>query len=184
MLYLAQNSAVQTKLQAELDAALGSPQSIGDDRDEPMLASHEVVKSLPYLRDVINEGLRLFSTLGIGLPRLVQGDGLTILGRTFAPGTVVSVSTYALHHDKTIWGDDAESFSPDRWEKGNREGLMKAFAPFSTGPRYASLSSGRGASERDTGHAWARTSHSWRCRFLSPPYSIVTKSGRHILRHQ
>lgn len=144
MLYLAQNPAVQTKLQAKLDAALGSPQSIGDDRDEPALASHEDIKNLPYLRDVINEGLRLFSTLGIGLPRLVQGDGLTILGRTLTPGTVVSVSTYVLHHDKMIWGDDAESFNPDRWAKGSREELMKGFAPFSTGPRYAPMSSGPG----------------------------------------
>lgn len=31
-------------------------------------------------------------------------------------GQLVNLSTYALHRDKSFWGDDAESFRPERWE--------------------------------------------------------------------
>lgn len=134
MFYLAQNLSAQAKLQAELDSVLGAPH-MPKTEEEPVLGSYEVLKSLPYLQDVVNEGLRLFSIIGLGLPRVVPEGGLTILGRVFAPRTVISVPSYVVHHDKVIWGDDADSFNPDRWAKGDRATLMKAFTPFSIGPR-------------------------------------------------
>ena len=100
------------------------------------LATYEQLKNLPYLQDVISEGLRLFSTVGIGLPRVVPEGGLTILGHVFEPGTILSVPTYTVHRDKEVWGDDANEFVPDRWSRGNRNVMQKAFAPFSIGPRY------------------------------------------------
>lgn len=131
--YIAHNPVVQARLQAELDEALVSP--VFDSREEPVLATYEQIKGLSYLQDVVNEGLRVFSTVGLGLPRIVPDGGLTVLGRTLSPGTVVSVPTYVLNRDKSIWGDDAEYFNPDRWANGNKAAMLKAFAPFSTGPR-------------------------------------------------
>lgn len=136
--YLAQNPAAQAKLQVELDKALGPPCALDGDND-PAIVSYDQVKNLSYLLDVVNEGLRLFSAVGLGLPRVVPESGLAVLGRRFAPGTVVSVPTHVVHHDKTIWGDDAESFNPDRWTEGDKTAMMEAFAPFSVGPRYAHL---------------------------------------------
>lgn len=123
-----------------MDEALGSPNVVDDD-SKPTIVSYESVKNLPYLQDVVNEGLRLFSAVGVGLPRVVPEGGLTILGHTFPPGTVVSVPVYVVHRDKAAWGDDVESFNPDRWAKGDKTEMMRAFAPFSIGPRCAAVTS-------------------------------------------
>ena len=74
---------VQQKLQRELDEALGN--------DDDPVSTFEQVKRLPYLEAVINESLRLHSTSGIGLPRIVPEGGLTVCGRFFPEGTVLSV---------------------------------------------------------------------------------------------
>lgn len=83
----------------------------------------------------MNEGLRLFSTIGLGLPRVVPENGLVVLGEAFAPGTIVSVPTYVTHHDEAIWGEDSWAFNPERWQTGDKAVMAKAFAPFSVGPR-------------------------------------------------
>jgi benzoate 4-monooxygenase len=119
---------VLPKLQAELDAAIpaGVP-----------VASFAAVKDLPYLHAVINETLRIHSTSSLGLPRVVpvDGPGIDILGHHFPGGTVLSVPSYTIHHSTEIWGDDAEQFVPERWERGISEAQKNAFIPFSYGPR-------------------------------------------------
>ena len=65
---------VQAKLRKELDAILGTPGS------DCVVATYEQLKNVTYLQDVINEGMRLHSTVGIGLPRIVPENGLTIAG--------------------------------------------------------------------------------------------------------
>ena len=63
---------------------------------------------------------------------------MTILGKYFPPGTVLSVPTYSIHRDKEIWGEDVESFRPERWVEGGDGDvslMQKAFNPFSFGPR-------------------------------------------------
>lgn len=118
---------MQQKLQRELDLALGND-------DEPV-ATFEAVKHLPYLEGVINEGLRVHSTSGIGLPRVVPEGGVTVLGQYFPAGTVLSVPTYTVHRDAETWGADADAFRPERWDECAKEAVQKAFNPFSFGPR-------------------------------------------------
>lgn len=107
------------------------------------VAPYESVKDLPYLDAVINEGNRLHSTVGAGLPRVVGAGGADILGRHFEEGTVVSVPGYHVHRDEAIWGPDAATFRPERWIEATGERkkrMMEAFVPFSVGPRYAAVS--------------------------------------------
>ncbi|PSS34123.1 hypothetical protein PHLCEN_2v1833 [Hermanssonia centrifuga] len=130
--FLAQNPNIQAKLQEVLDQVLGPP---GGDSENGDVASYNEIKNIEYLQDVINEGLRLHSTVGVGLPRVVPESGMTVLGKTFAPGTVVSCPLYTLHRLPSVWGNDAEVFNPERWSKGDRATMLKAFAPFSVGPR-------------------------------------------------
>lgn len=47
-------------------------------------------------------------------------------------GTSLNLNIHALHRDRRAWGDDAESFNPERWEQG-RPGWD--YLPFSGGPR-------------------------------------------------
>ncbi|KAJ4325152.1 hypothetical protein N0V94_000866 [Neodidymelliopsis sp. IMI 364377] len=120
-----QHPEVIRKLQQELDDALPS-------NDVPTFAA---VKDLPYLDSVIKETMRIHSTSSLGLPRMIPpGPGLTISGRHFPQGTVLSVPSYTIHHSKEIWGPDADTFRPERWEKIT-ERQKAAFIPFSYGPR-------------------------------------------------
>ncbi len=122
--YLAHTPTVQEKLHKELDKHLDSG-----------VATAERVKNLAYLQAVINEGLRLHSTVGIGLPRVAPEGGMTILGNYFPGGTVISVPIYTIHRDPAVFGEDIEEFRPERFESDNA-GVSKAFSPFSVGPRY------------------------------------------------
>ena len=118
---------MQARLQKELDEALGA--------SDDSVASFDEVKHLPYLEAVINETLRFYSPSGMGLPRVVPDVGLTVLGKHFPAGTVLSVPTYSIHRDKEIWGGDADKFNPDRWFERDQAAMQKAFNPFSFGPR-------------------------------------------------
>jgi benzoate 4-monooxygenase len=126
--YLAQYPRVQAKLQKELDDHLGT--------EDETVSNSEQVKRVPYLEAVINEALRHHSTSAMGLPRIVPEGGLTVLGRQFLEGTVVSVPSYSIHRDQKIWGEDACEFRPERWLEQDQVTLQKAFNPFSFGPRY------------------------------------------------
>ena len=99
------------------------------------MASSEIVKRLPYLEAVINEGLRLHSTAGVGLPRVTPEGGLNVLGKFFPEGTVLSVPSYTIHRNLEIWGNDVEVFRPERWFERDQAGIQKTFNPFSHGPR-------------------------------------------------
>ncbi|PBK69145.1 cytochrome P450 [Armillaria solidipes] len=122
--YLARTPGVQQKLHKELD-----------DHLESDVATAERVKNLAYLQAVINEGLRLHSTVGIGLPRVAPEGGMTILGNYIPGGTIISVPTYTIHRDPAVFGDDIEEFRPERWFECDSAGVSKAFSPFSVGPR-------------------------------------------------
>ena len=118
---------MQAKLQKELDDTLGL--------DDDPVSTFEQVKRLHYLEAIINETLRIHSTSAIGLPRLVPQGGMTVLDKTFPEGTVLSVPSYTIHRDKAVWGEDADSFRPERWFEHDEAELQKAFNPFSYGPR-------------------------------------------------
>ncbi|KAH8201550.1 hypothetical protein TruAng_004321 [Truncatella angustata] len=127
LFHVAKTPGVLQKLQAELDGAIP---------DGLKVPSYDMIKSLPYMENVINETLRHHSTSGIGLPRQIPFDsqGLHLQGYYFPPGTVLSVPTYSIHHSTEIWGSDAMEFRPERWEKLT-ERQKNAFIPFSYGPR-------------------------------------------------
>lgn len=81
--------------------------------------------------------MRIHSTSALGLPRVVPEGGLTILGQYFPPGTVLSVPSYTIHRDTTVWGEDTETYRPERWFERDPASIQKTFNPFSTGPRCA-----------------------------------------------
>ncbi|RFU25664.1 hypothetical protein B7463_g10674, partial [Scytalidium lignicola] len=118
--------SIVNRLQKELDEAVPM---------DAQIASYFEVKTLPFLRRCIDEGMRLHSTSAIGLPRIVaDGPGVDFNGVHFPPGTVLSVPSYTIHHMQEIWGDDVEEFKPDRWL--NLTSRQKTcFNPFSYGPR-------------------------------------------------
>lgn len=48
-------------------------------------------------------------------------------------GTIVTYSVYAMHRRTDLYGPDATSFRPERWEENARRGWD--YLPFNGGPR-------------------------------------------------
>jgi cytochrome P450 len=66
---------------------------------------------------------------------LPRGGGPDGTMPVFVPkGTEDNFSTYGLHLQKDLWGDDAEKFAPERWEK-KRPGKTWQYVPFNGDPR-------------------------------------------------
>lgn len=128
MYYLARNRYAQERLQRELDERFGA--------DDETAATGQQIKDLPYLDACINEALRIHSTSALGLPRTVPEGGISIRGQFFPEGTILSVPSYSIHRDPSIWGEDVEEFRPERWFEGDSVAMNKCFNPFSVGPRF------------------------------------------------
>ncbi|KAF8750648.1 Cytochrome P450 monooxygenase [Rhizoctonia solani] len=118
--YIASNPRARKKLQEELDSALSSSVEFDDDQVAHTVPSYEQIKNLPYLNACVKEGLRLYSTLGLGLPRVVPpGKTLTIAGDL----------QRRKRHQRTL------AYRPERWIEDTTGSLNKYFAAFSFGPR-------------------------------------------------
>lgn len=50
-------------------------------------------------------------------------------------GTGVGYSVYHMHRLKSLYGEDANSFRPERWLGPELEGIGWGFMPFHGGPR-------------------------------------------------
>lgn len=55
------------------------------------------------------------------LERVVPPTGANIAGEHVAGGTVVGVSSWAVHHNKDVFGQDVDVFRPERWLEASEE---------------------------------------------------------------
>ena len=72
-------------------------------------------RNLPYLSAVIKEAFRMHPAARFEPERVVPPEGKYIGGEWIPGGTVVGVSAWVVHRDTSIFGDDPESFKPERW---------------------------------------------------------------------
>lgn len=91
------------------------------------------LQSLPYLRGVVKEGLRLAMANPSRLPRVVPAGGWTFKGTYFPPGSIVSCTPYDLHFNPEVF-PDPHTFKPERWMDASEE-MMRDAIPFGLGPR-------------------------------------------------
>lgn len=124
---LARRPDIWAKLQNEVDQLHGKR------------PNYETLRSMKYLKFVLNESLRLFPSVP-GNARFANkattipvGGGPDGKSPVFIPkGGVVAYSTYSMHRRKDLYGEDAEEYNPDRWET-LRVGWE--YLPFNGGPR-------------------------------------------------
>ncbi|CAE6417101.1 unnamed protein product [Rhizoctonia solani] len=140
--HLAIHPEFQRQLQVELDRNV--PYDSADEYEDKegltvpphdSVVQYDDIKNLPYLNACVKEALRIHSTVGTGLPRVVPpGKTITVAGQTFKAGSVISVPSYTTNRSN-VWGNDAGEFRPERWLDDTAGSFNKYFVPFSTGPR-------------------------------------------------
>lgn len=82
------------------------------------------INALPYLDAVIRESIRMNPGLAMILERVVPDEGFTLPdGRYIPAGTKVGINPFVTNRDNGVFGEDADSFNPDRWLKGAGENV-------------------------------------------------------------
>lgn len=82
--------------------------------------SEAELQSLPHLRGVIREGLRLSFANPSRLPRVVPPSGWTFKDTFLPAGTIVSCTPFEIHLNPDVF-DDPYAFKPERWENPTDE---------------------------------------------------------------
>lgn len=95
--------------------------------------TEDEVQSLPYLRGVVREGLRISMANPSRLPRVVPPGGWTFKGMYFPSGTEVSCTPYELHFKSSVFDKPLE-FRPERWLDATEE-MNRDAIPFGLGTR-------------------------------------------------
>ncbi|MER6715284.1 MULTISPECIES: cytochrome P450 [unclassified Streptomyces] len=92
---------VRRKLAAELESVLGG-----------RVPSAEDLPQLPYLRQVVDESLRMYPPIWVFPRDAIAEDNIN--GYHIPAGSTILVPTYAAHHNKDSW-EDPEAFDPERF---------------------------------------------------------------------
>ncbi|KAL4917342.1 cytochrome P450 [Aspergillus aurantiobrunneus] len=122
---LLRHPEIKQKLVYELDAAFP---------DETAITT-EATSRLTYLAAVIQEALRLYPPVPIGLPRVVPEGGAIVNGQFIPAGTSVTVSHLAAYTAPKNF-QDPEVFIPERFiHREAYYGQHEVLQPFSHGPR-------------------------------------------------
>lgn len=85
--------------------------------------SYKEVKALPYVDAVIREALRMLPGVSMTMERYVPRGGFALPNGDYLPqGTIVGMSPYILARNKSIYGEDADEFRPERWMRDEEHG--------------------------------------------------------------
>jgi cytochrome P450 len=84
----------------------------------------------------IQEALRLYPPVPVGIPRVIPPPGRTVLGKWVAPGTRLSVHHYATSRSLSNFANP-DTFAPERWlgDPAYEADRLEAVQPFAYGPR-------------------------------------------------
>lgn len=106
--YLSKNPSVYDKVVAEINQAEATGQL-------SRFATYAEAQRLPYFQAFVKETMRHFAPTGILLERRVPQDGLLLGDIRLPEGAIVGMSAWVIHFDKSVFGEDAESFRVERW---------------------------------------------------------------------
>ncbi len=125
--YLLNNPDILERAYEEVDRVLG--------RDISATPTIKQVNQLTYINQILSEALRLWPTapaLGIA----PYEDEIVGGKYKLKKGTFVTVLSLMLHRDKSVWGENADTFDPENF---SREALAErpvhAYKPFGNGQR-------------------------------------------------
>jgi cytochrome P450 len=126
--YLLKNPQCKKKFISEIDE-----RKKGGKLSDPVKL--EEANEMPYLQACMYEALRLHPAVGMSLPRVVPADGIEIDGKFLPAGTIVGVNPWVVHRDQEVFGEDVETFRPERWLERDRSDMDRFFFAFGSGAR-------------------------------------------------
>jgi cytochrome P450 len=101
---------VQRRAQAEIDAVIGRSR----------LPTFADAPRLPYVRAIIREVLRWRPAFPLGVPHTTTEDDW-YEGMFIPKGATCMANLWHCNHDRTVFGDDADEFKPERHLGNNGE---------------------------------------------------------------
>jgi len=128
--YLLKNPTYYAKLRNEIDEA--ELKGLFSDS-----VTYAQARQLPYFQAVVSEALRMCPSVALSMPRYPPKGGATICGQYFPETVQVGCNAWVIHKDKSVFGEDAEQFNPERWlqsEERNKE-MDKYLLTFGGGSR-------------------------------------------------
>ena len=105
---LCRTPGAHNKLLAEIDEAERQGQL-----SDPV--TFEEAQQLKYFQAVIKEALRMHPAVGLLLERVVPKGGAEISGVWLPEGTIIGINPWVAARDRSVYGDDAYAFRPERW---------------------------------------------------------------------
>ncbi|KAI9841181.1 MAG: hypothetical protein M1837_000969 [Sclerophora amabilis] len=129
--HLCRNHEIYEKLRAEIAEAEAANQL-----SSPV--TYNEAAKLPYLSAIMNEAMRIHPSTGFILERLVPAGGATLCGTHLPENTVVGVNAWVIHRNTDIFGQDVETFRPERWIDSSPEEIKmmhRNLFAFGAGPR-------------------------------------------------
>jgi cytochrome P450 len=109
MIYLIQNPTTYKRLQKEVDTFYDKNLTNGTE------ISYNQCLTLPFLQAVIKESGRMYPSIIYQIPRYVPAEGINIAGYDIPPGTAAGISALSYNRSKAIFGEDSNTFRPERW---------------------------------------------------------------------
>ena len=69
----------------------------------------------------MKEAMRCHPGVSYPLERIVPEGGTNLCGTHLEAGTIVGINPAVMHHDQSIFGEDAASFRPERWMESTED---------------------------------------------------------------
>ncbi|KAI1108826.1 cytochrome P450 [Nemania sp. NC0429] len=160
--FLLKNPHAYLKAQQEVDRVVG---------DGVLKPEH--LPQLKYIEAAIRETLRIQGPIGL---ISVQPIKDTVIGGKYRVATndTITCNIQGIHHDRRVWGDDADVFRPERLMDGRWEKLpANAWKPFGNGARACI---GRAFAEQEMIMATAMILQLFQVTMANPSYDLRMKS--------
>lgn len=123
---LAENQQLQSRLRDHINEVLAKYDG---------KVTYESLKNMPYLDQVIYEGLRIYPSLTMLQRKVVKDYKVPGTEYSVQAGQMVIIPTYSIQRDERFFKDPL-TFDPDRFAEDRRDEIPPfAFLPFGDGPR-------------------------------------------------
>lgn len=118
--YSLKEPRVWERLQAEIPAH--------DPSSPSSTTSYKDSRNFPYLNAVVREALRCHPGVAMILERYVPKGGLNLPdGRHVPAGCIVGMNPYVVGRNESVYGEDAETFRPERWLRDEKRETEEEF---------------------------------------------------------